>query len=176
MAYSNSNGVANTLAEVSATLTSILDETFQQASKTTMWSAVCDCGNEKVVYAAQLAKGTVKSCGCIVSERITALNTKHGMSRSRLYTVYKDMKQRTTNLKARCYERYGGRGIKVCDEWANDFKAFAQWAISHGYDANAQKGQCTLDRIDNDKGYSPDNCRWVTAKQQAQNRSTSTRR
>jgi len=118
----------------------------------TMWNAVCDCGNTTVVYATSLARDRVKSCGCLQSERMRKRNTVHGMSRTRLYVVWHDMKQRTGNPKSRCYERYGGRGITVCDLWKNDFKAFADWAFEHGYDPDAPKGACTLERIDNDKG------------------------
>ena len=79
------------------------------------------------------------------------------------------MIQRCTNPKHNRYHRYGGRGISVCDEWRNDFQAFYDWSMSNGYDENAPKGQCTIDRIDNDEGYYPDNCRWVDMKIQRHN-------
>lgn len=83
------------------------------------------------------------------------------------------MIQRCTDQRHRYYDRYGGRGITVCDEWRNDFQAFYDWAMANGYDENAPQGQCTIDRVDNDKGYSPDNCRWVDMKTQRNNRSDS---
>ena len=83
------------------------------------------------------------------------------------------MKRRCLNPMRTRYADYGGRGITVCDEWCNSFQAFYDWAMANGYDENAPKGQCTIDRIDNDKGYSPDNCRWVDMKTQRNNRSDS---
>jgi hypothetical protein len=81
------------------------------------------------------------------------------------------MNQRCSNPSDKNYNRYGGRGISVCDEWREDFQAFYEWAIANGYDETAPVGECTIDRIDNDKGYAPDNCRWVDLKTQQNNKS-----
>lgn len=140
-----------------------------------LWHCFCDCGNEIIVFGWNLRTGNTKSCGCLRKEvmaenikKTFAAKTNHGLSWTRLYRIWGNMKERTTNPKLRSYKNYGGRGITVCPEWTdkeNGFINFYKWAMSHGY-----SDELSIDRIDNDKGYSPDNCRWANAQQQTDNR------
>lgn len=139
------------------------------------WLCQCDCGSKKVATGARLRRGETRSCGCLeqetrVSNGYKRMHPSHGMSRSRLYGVWSCMKKRCGNPTHPYYSDYGGRGISVCDEWAKSFSAFAEWALSHGYDENAPKGKCTLDRIDPNGDYCPDNCRFADMVVQQNNR------
>lgn len=129
------------------------------------WRCVCDCGTETIVDAYNLKVGHIKSCGCRNRERIGNLNRSHGLRGDPLYPVWRGMKARCNNPNEPAFKNYGGRGIKVCDEWERDFQAFYDWAIENGYNR-----ELSIDRIDNDDGYRPDNCRWVTALEQSNNR------
>lgn len=135
-----------------------------------MWNCLCDCGKMTVVDVCQLVGNHTKSCGCLHAERLREGNVKHGGYYDRLYKVYANMKSRCLNENSDDYKYYGGRGITICDEWLNDYLAFKKWAYINGYDENAAKGKCTIDRIDVNKGYSPDNCRWVDMAVQSKNR------
>ena len=134
------------------------------------WLCKCDCGSEVTVRGNDLRRGATQSCGCLHRDQLIERNTTHGLCGNRLYNIWGCMVQRCYNSNTPCYNLYGGRGITICDEWRNDFKSFYDWAMAHGYEDNL-----TIDRIDNDKGYSPENCRWITIKEQGNNRSTNRR-
>jgi len=129
----------------------------------------CICGNEKEYDYQLLAIGHTKSCGCKSRELNSIAHKKENKYNHDIYMKWKQMYYRCYNDKNPQYKYYGERGITICDEWKDDYYAFEKWAFSTGY----QKG-LSIDRIDNNKGYSPDNCRWATIKEQNRNKSDTT--
>lgn len=129
------------------------------------WECVCDCGRHTVVNGRYLTSGKTKSCGCLHNELLAERSRKHGMTGKRLYRIWHDMKNRCEYPKDKKYSYYGGRGIKVCNEWSTNFESFMTWALSNGYNDSL-----TIDRINNSGNYEPNNCQWITMKEQCKNR------
>lgn len=134
-----------------------------------LWECKCDCGNTKVIVRDSLIKekGGTRSCGCLGMEsRRVKIPRTHGMTGTRIHRIWKNMKTRCYNGHDKFYYCYGGKGIKICDEWRNNFVPFYEWSMENGY-----TDELTIDRINSDGDYEPSNCRWVTMKVQNANSS-----
>lgn len=123
------------------------------------WLCECKCGNKKVIKLSDLRNGRSRSCGCLRRETTSKNFKTHGLIHSKLFSIWSCMKTRCYDLNVSNYERYGGRGITICEEWLNDFMNFYDWAMRNGY-----KDNLTIDRKNNDDNYEPSNCRWATIK------------
>lgn len=137
-----------------------------------VWKCVCECGNIAYADTARLNSGNTTSCGCYHKEMLAAHNkaiATHKDSQSRLYAVWHSMKLRCNCKTHKDYGNYGARGISICNEWQK-YENFKKWALENGYDKDAPYGKCTIDRINVDGNYCPDNCRWVNIKIQSNNR------
>ena len=144
----------------------VVKESLTRKNATVYWICKCDCGNvTKPIKGTALRDGTTQSCGCLVSSSIIKRNRSHGMSRTPLYRTWGNMVQRCTNPKKIAFKNYGGRGIKVCDDWRTSFESFYEWSINNGYSEGL-----SIDRIDPNGNYCPENCRWIPMKEQGRNR------
>ena len=132
------------------------------------WFCRCDCGKEKVIISCALKRGITLSCGCYRDERVKSTNTKHGLKKTRLYNIWINMKQRCYNNRNPKYPIYGKRGISICSQWLKNFITFYNWAILNGY-----KDTLTIDRINVNGNYEPNNCRWITNQEQQRNKRNS---
>lgn len=125
----------------------------------------CSCGTVKNFYLGNLRRGKTTSCGCHQKELNSLRYKTHGDRWSRLYRTWTNIKSRCYNEGVGSFKHYGAKGIEMCDEWANSYECFKEWAESNGY-----REELSIDRIDNDKGYNPENCRWADATVQSRNR------
>ena len=142
--------------------------------KAERWLCRCDCGKEKVVLRGHLCSGATISCGCYQAAITSKRNTTHGYTNEKLYDLYRGIVTRCYNPNHEDYQGYGKKGIKMCDEWKNDYQVFRDWAYANGYKEEILpngRSKWTIDRIDVNGNYEPSNCRWITLQAQMNNKS-----
>jgi hypothetical protein len=142
----------------------VLEKVENKKQEKTKWLCRCDCGKTKIIRGSSLTSGNTKSCGCYAKELVKTNFSTHNLAKHPLYKIWANMKSRCENHKNINFSNYGGRGIKVCEEW-QEFKPFYDWAISNGYEK-----KLNIDRINNDGNYEPKNCRWVSPKVNSSNK------
>lgn len=144
----------------------VLTKSPEKRGRASTWVCQCDCGKiTHPIIANKLLHGRTRSCGCLRGDFVRERFVTHGLTNTHLYGTWHNMKNRCLNPRVERYKDYGGRGIKVCDEWLNDFQAFYDWAMANGYHEDL-----SIDRIDANGNYEPNNCRWVDMKTQANNK------
>lgn len=134
-----------------------------------LWLCKCDCGKEIVVPSTRLLSGNTKTCGCSKDKGYKHGQLVKGAYKDRLYKLYRSMVGRCIYDKNPNFHNYGGRGISVCKEWVENYEAFRNWAMNNGYDETAKYGKCSIDRIDVNGNYEPNNCKFVSFKEQLNN-------
>lgn len=141
----------------------VLSFSGRDATGHATFTCLCSCGKEKQALGSNLTKGSTKSCGCLSSEVTTIRNFKHGLSAHPLHAIWSSMLERCFNRDNPSYPNYGARGITVCSRWLEFINFYNDMSISY-------LPGLSIERMDNDKGYAPGNCKWATAKEQANNR------
>ena len=150
------------------------DMLMPNGKKRIMYRCICDCGNVKIVSKYNLTNGSIVSCGCFHKEKLGNIRRKHGFShKERLYSLWLNIKDRCSNPNNNHYKSYGGRGIKICDEWKENYKSFREWCLSNGYVEDIResgRNNITIDRIDVNGDYCPENCRFITNRENCLNK------
>lgn len=149
----------------------VLREAGHPRSGIYLWECVCDCEAHThiILEGGKLKSGNTKSCGCLNREKIIKRNKENALyhpKNQKIFGRWVGMKDRCYNPNHKKFQYYGGKGIRICDEWLNNYSAFEDWSLNNGF-----SDELTIDRIDSDKDYSPDNCRWVTWEVQHNNTS-----
>lgn len=147
----------------------VLERTDNSPRGIAMWLCRCDCGQIVAARGDHLRSGATQSCGCYMRDKAKETSQKHDGTKTRLYRIWCNMKNRCYNAKVKSYADYGARGIVVCDEWLYSFEVFRDWSLANGY-----QDDLTLDRIDTNGNYEPSNCKWSTMLEQQSNRRNNT--